>query len=362
MLLPGRVECLMGALQLLYDAEKDEYSNRRGVELRPVDFGGIDGVYELDPMHSMITLPIFKPIVDSLRRDGYEVGKDLYGAPYDWRLAGDAHLKAQNGVGGFYPNITKLIEKTVAENDMPVVLVSHSLGSILVLHYLHGAVSETWRRRHIAGWYSVNGVFGGSSMVPVAYATGSKLGLPLVPNSYFKPMEVNAASGMLMMPQRMTYQDRVVIKTPSKNYKASDWVEMLKDLNNTMMLTISHKLNRIGISPERFLRFVPGVPTHFVVSKGLQTPLRYEFDTDLVDGFAEAPSNIEYVDGDGTVTWFSLISYRQWEGTDSSDWSEEVFSNVDHRDSITNLRVADSLRNFLKRLKKKPKSGTIYTK
>ena len=43
----------------------------------------------------------------------YKLGKDVFIAPYDWRLAGDAHSKRQNGVGGYYPQLQLLIEETV---------------------------------------------------------------------------------------------------------------------------------------------------------------------------------------------------------------------------------------------------------
>lgn len=342
MLLPGSIDCLMSAFQLNYDAEKDEYSNGRGVDLRPMDFGGVDGVYELDPQHEIFTFPIFKPIIDSLKEDGYEVGKDLHGAPYDWRLAGDAHLEARNGVGGFYPNMTRLIEKTVKRNERPVILVSHSFGSNVLLHWLHTFVSDEWRRHHIAGWYSINAPWGGSSKVPAAYARGDNVGLPLAPYSYLKPMEVTHPSGMWMLPQKQVYGDQVVLRTPSKEYKASDWVELFKDLNNTMMLKIWDRFNRLGFSPEGYNRFVPGVPVHFIVSNGIQTPLRWDFDQDLVVG-----NVTEYVDGDGSVTWSALTAYRQWEGRDSTEWSEEVFPNVNHRDSVINLKLRDSLQKFI---------------
>lgn len=43
----------------------------------------------------------------------YKLGKDVFIAPYDWRLAGDAHSKRQNGVGGYYPELQLLIEEAV---------------------------------------------------------------------------------------------------------------------------------------------------------------------------------------------------------------------------------------------------------
>lgn len=64
------------------------YSNQPGVEIRPYDFGGLGGIYSIDP-----DLPnwsaTYKPIIDKLKENGYKEGEDLFGAPYDFRLAGD---------------------------------------------------------------------------------------------------------------------------------------------------------------------------------------------------------------------------------------------------------------------------------
>ena len=49
----------------------------------------------------------------SLKFLRYELGKDVFIAPYDWRLVGDAHAKRQNGVGGYYQQLQMLIESAV---------------------------------------------------------------------------------------------------------------------------------------------------------------------------------------------------------------------------------------------------------
>lgn len=358
-LLPGAKDCLMANLQLFYNAETDAYSNRRGVEVRPVDFGGLHGVYELDPIDPWITLPIFKPIIDRLKKHGYKAGKDLHGAPYDWRLAGDAHGKANNGIGGLYPNLTKLIEDTSHRNNAPVILITHSLGGVMLLHYLHTFVSDTWRKQYVAGWFSVNGVFGGTSKVARMFASGLTFGLPLIPSDYFKAMETGAPISLWMLPSPRVYGDTVVVQTPTKKYRARDWLALLKDMNNTQMVNIADKFERTGLSPDSWWnKFLPDLPTHFIVTNGFKTPLTYAFDGSFVEGFNEVPSSTEYVDGDGTVPWDSLVSYRQWEGAHpNGHWSEEVLGKVNHRNSITDDRVSSSIVKFIEGCRQRVYSG-----
>lgn len=64
------------------------YTNQPGIEIRPYDFGGLRGIYSINP-----DLPNFsatyKPIIDKLFAVGYKENVDLFGAPYDFRLAAD---------------------------------------------------------------------------------------------------------------------------------------------------------------------------------------------------------------------------------------------------------------------------------
>ena len=52
--------------------------------MRPVSFGGLRGINSDagDPEKGF-----WAPMIDALRRAGYQAGQDILGAPYDWRLA-----------------------------------------------------------------------------------------------------------------------------------------------------------------------------------------------------------------------------------------------------------------------------------
>ena len=63
------------------------YKNASGVEIRPYDFGGLGGVYDIDPGVSLTG--IYSTLIDHLKSAGYSERQDLFGAPYDFRLAAD---------------------------------------------------------------------------------------------------------------------------------------------------------------------------------------------------------------------------------------------------------------------------------
>ena len=64
------------------------YSNQTGVEVRPLDWGGLGGLEALDPGLPRLT-PLYSALAGALEGEGFVEREDLYGAPYDFRLAGD---------------------------------------------------------------------------------------------------------------------------------------------------------------------------------------------------------------------------------------------------------------------------------
>ncbi len=73
------------------------YHNQEGIQIRPYDFGGLGGIYSIDPDLPGFTAT-YKPIIDKLTEAGYKENEDLFGAPYDFRLAGDGLAQVSTAV------------------------------------------------------------------------------------------------------------------------------------------------------------------------------------------------------------------------------------------------------------------------
>lgn len=70
---------------MLYDNETNTYSNSQDIEVRVPGFGGTEDIEYLDPHRQA---PYFNTFVNYLTtNNGYERGKSIRSAPYDWRLA-----------------------------------------------------------------------------------------------------------------------------------------------------------------------------------------------------------------------------------------------------------------------------------
>jgi len=344
---PGNKACLLSRLQLTYDAAKDEYSNLPGVKLRAVDFGGVGGITELDP--GVSATKEFNAMIEHLqKKHGYEVGKNLHGAPYDFRLAGDAHTAAKNGVGGYYPQLKKLIEDTVKANGKRAVVVSHSLGCPTMLFFFRRFVSEEWRTANIEAWVALSGPWLGAARQASSYTGGDTLGLPtwLVPHDYVKPVQVNATSGVWLSPHPKGFGDVPIISTPTKNYTAAELpkvISMIGDEAGGKQTLALFAKRSIDLGD---LQGIPsGIKLHNWYSSGTKTPLGFRFDKEITQGFNRAPVETTYSDGDGTVNIQSLRMPETWEG--SSRASIKEFPSASHFAMLSDTRVFDALSELL---------------
>ena len=80
----------------------------------------------------------------------------------------------------YFRALAALVEETYAGNGgSKVVLVSHSLGSLITLRFLHGR-GQAWKDAYVAGWVSASGLWGGSAQELEVFATGSTFGISSV--------------------------------------------------------------------------------------------------------------------------------------------------------------------------------------
>eukprot|EP00747_Dinoflagellata_sp_TGD_P195105 gnl/TRDRNA2_/TRDRNA2_63283_c0_seq1.p1 gnl/TRDRNA2_/TRDRNA2_63283_c0~~gnl/TRDRNA2_/TRDRNA2_63283_c0_seq1.p1 ORF type:complete len:446 (-),score=67.18 gnl/TRDRNA2_/TRDRNA2_63283_c0_seq1:35-1336(-) len=347
-LLPEQKDCLEAALELKYDPATDSYSNHAGIQLRPIDWGGIDGVSYADPGVSYTTA--YADIIAALTQKtgpGYTVNTDLFGAPYDWRLAGDAHARVTNGVGGFYIQLKALVESAVKKNDgRPAVIISHSLGTPTIHHFFHTFVSEEWRASHIDSWIAMSGPWAGGIAQAESYLGGYTFGLPL-PHDYIRQVQVNASSGVFISPLANVFKDPI-ISTPSRNYTAADLPMIVETIGEgaggaaTAALFRNESLNLTKLQ-----RAATKVPMHVWYSYGTKTPEHFIYDEDLSLGFDKKPSKVILGDGDGVVNLLSSQQPFFWPDVPSSPVRIRNFSGISHQDMLMDKKIIAAIMEVL---------------
>lgn len=339
-LLPREKDCLLRTLTLTYDAATDSYSNLPGVEIRAHQ--DMDLLYKYE----------FGPMIDRLSTSlNYSLGTDLFIAAYDWRLAGDSHAHATNGVGGFYAELKVLIEQSVQKTGSPAVLLSHSLGCPTALYFFHSYVSEAWRATYMKGWIAVSGPWLGSTMQVNAYLGGWNLDEPswMLPHDYVKPVQVNASSGVWLSPSAMAFGDAAIVTTPSRNYTANDVQSLIsligEQAGGEQTLHLHKKLS--GLLPS--VQKPPiNVPMHNWYSTGVKTSERYEYSTEITKGFDQAPDKVHHGDGDGIVNHISAkVIETLWPKDPQHPVITQVFPGASHFGMLSDGRVLDQLVKYL---------------
>lgn len=352
-MLPAEIDCTIARLTLTYDAESDSYHNLPGVELRALGWGNgtAQGHSKKDRLYDYE----FGPMLSHLQKAmGYELGRDVFIAPYDWRLAGDAHASsAPSGVGGFYAQLQKLLEDQVQQSGRRAVLLSHSLGCPTSLYFFHNFVSEEWRSKHIEDWVALSGPWMGGATQVGAYLGGWTLGLPkwLLPHDYVKPVQVNASSGVWLTPHPRAFGNLVLASTPSRNYTAADIPGLIsvigKEAGGDQTVSLFKKLQ----NPFGDMQRPPvNVPVHNWYSTGVATAESYVYSKDITEGFNQAPKKTIFGEGDGIVNLVSLQHAElEWPTSDNQTLDTQVFPNCSHFGMLSDDRVLAALTALLSR-------------
>lgn len=209
-------------------------------------------------------------LVESLTEIGYEDGKTLFGAPYDFRygLAAQGH---PTHVGSkFLKDLKNLIEKaSISNRGKPVILVSHSLGGLFALHLLNQN-HLSWRQKFIKHFVALSAPWGGSVMEMLTFASGYTLGIPLIKPLQIREAERSWESNFWLLPNPNNFGgEKPLVVTPNATYSAHEISQFFIDIGYPQ-----------GVYPyaTRILPLIlekldaPGVPVTCIIGSGVKTP------------------------------------------------------------------------------------------
>lgn len=99
-----------------------------GVQLRVADVGGTTGMDIIGPEPVLQKYShYFHEIIEALKEIGYVEKENLFGIPYDWRMLPQE---------GFVKTAQDIVETAYRKNNRRVILVSHSLGGLMIQEFL----------------------------------------------------------------------------------------------------------------------------------------------------------------------------------------------------------------------------------
>ncbi|CAN8304108.1 unnamed protein product [Cochlearia groenlandica] len=301
-LLSPFTKCFNERMMLYYDADLDDYQNAPGVLTRVPHFGSTKSLLCLDPRLRDAT-SYMEPLVKALEKScGYVNDQTILGAPYDFRygLSGSGH--PSRVATQYLEDLKDLVEKTSGENKgKKVILLSHSLGGLFVLHFLN-RTTLSWRRKYIKHFVALATPWGGTIGQMETFASGNTLGVPFVNPLLVRPEQRSSESNQWLLPSQRVFHDRTkpLVVTPRVNYTAYDMDLFLADIGFSQGV-VPYKTRVLPLTEESV---VAGVPVTCIYGKGVDTP---EVLIYRAGGFDEKPE-IKYGDGDGTVNLASLAA------------------------------------------------------
>uniref|UniRef100_A0A914Y4V9 Lecithin:cholesterol acyltransferase n=1 Tax=Panagrolaimus superbus TaxID=310955 RepID=A0A914Y4V9_9BILA len=206
----------------------------------------------------------FAYIANTLVSWGYKRGKNLVGAPFDWR-------KSPLELLDFYATLKSLIQRVYYYNhETPVVILGHSMGNPVMNYFYHKYVDAEWKKQFIKSHISLAGAWGGSLQIVKLFASGYNM-------DYF----------------RMNF----FAITAEKNYSAHNVKEFFADIDYRV------GLEQYNLANPTLILESPGVETHCIYGSKVNTPESFTWAKGY---FPNYQPSITFGDGDGTVNIRSL--------------------------------------------------------
>lgn len=288
--------CYIQVLQVEFDENTSTFHDRKGVHVSVVDFGGFDGL-------------TFGDYMGYLDYNGYREGKNMYGAPFDWRLT-------SQGMGPFYKNLTKLIEHAYSSSGgKKVTLLAPSYGPQCILGFLQQQ-TQAWKDTYISWFVAASPVWSGSPDAYYAIASGIQLDPSWPPSlsGLVRAVTLRLPSLLWLVPQQgdddFTYNHSVpFLSTFSKNYSAWDLESFFADIGFPELVTQYKYLHSTGA----LASFDPPLVNTYV-NYGFDIPTAnlFKYDSDFKPGTVEQATSGGTTSGDSIVPLRSSLRSTLW--------------------------------------------------
>lgn len=231
--------------------------------------------------------------------------------------------------------------------ESKVTLVTHSMGSLVTLHFLTQHVSQQWKDKYIDQFISMAGVWLGAAKIVKALASGDTDGMFVFANGLLlRPDERSFPSDywLLPVPSTVWNDTTVLLSTPSKQYTAHDIPTLLADLkytNSTLMYG-----NIMEDAGPRLQS--PNVSVVCLYSSGRETELSFSYTSSGRHSYPDGQPIINYDDGDGTVNIKSLAACQAWQSQQKHPVNWKMYSKIEHFKFPRDENILDTLTELIR--------------
>lgn len=157
---------------------------------------------------------------------GWREGKNLFGAPFDWRFS-------ESGLGPYYSQLQALIEQAYhSTGGQRVHILSVSYGPGVVLAFLR-RMKQWWKDKYVAYWIADSPVWAGAPVSVYSMING----LDLDPkdkqsragDTIWRQVISHIPAPLWLSPRPVPV-DSLLVSTPEANYSYQDVPRLLRDM------------------------------------------------------------------------------------------------------------------------------------
>lgn len=329
LLLPVIIDCWIDNVRLIYNQTSHTTQFPEGVDVRVPGFGDTFSMEFLDPSKSSVG-SYLHTMVESLVSWGYERGKDVRGAPYDWR-------RAPNENGPYFLALRKMIEEMYQLYGGPVVLVAHSMGNMYMLYFLQHQPQD-WKDKYIRAFVALGPPWGGVPKTLRVLASGDNNRIPVIRSLKIRAQQRSAVSTTWLLPYSYTWSpQKVFVRTPKANYTLQDYRQFFQDIgfkDGWSMRQDTEGLVEATVPP--------GVRLHCLYGTGVPTPESFDYES-----FPDRDPKIHYGTGDGTVNLQSALHCHTWRGLQKQEVSLQALPGNEHIAMLANTTTLAYLKRVL---------------
>ena len=367
--LPVAIDCWIDNIRLEFDPIGGFVREPAGVETRVADFGSVESVRYLDLKSPQLT-EYYSDIIDHYEQLGYEANKNLFAAPYDFRLA------PQQLNDTFFVQLANLIEFAYSNTrhadtqDGPqadgqvtrlagaggggggggakkkVTLVCHSMGCTHLLLFLRHQ-SAAWRQAKIRKLIALSSPWGGAIKAVKALLVGDQFSLPIVSELKMRKLVRSFPSVAYLLPQAQVFERpdqnqadfgaQVMVQTPERTYTVGQLEALLRDTNMSLQWDWFSK-TATQIEP---LNPLPDLNVDCLHSLNIPTieTVIFRNVTDFPDGDYELVEG----DGDGTVNRKSLLVCGAWAAKLPDRVKHKIIMNTSHSGILKSKQLLEHI-------------------
>ena len=321
---PPLINCLAEYLSSEWDPVNKRITNRTNVQVHVDFFGDEKSIAYVDTgvlWHHFI--PDMANVFKRLHKEGYVNKKNLFAAPYDWRLNPHA-------MDYFYPKLRELIENAYNLNgQQKVAIFSYSAGGLATYTFLTKFVDQEWKDKYIDRVVFGDASIGGSmEAFEVMYTQEFSILPKLYQTESFKKFLHSTPTLFSHLPSSKINTEPVIYGPNGQKFYASEVPELMVKLGK---LPEEYVPILYAANPVINMDFPdPGVNSYFIYNCPLNTLKAVQIDDWSTNKYTPI-----YSKGDGTIIEDALKF-------GCSKWKSENHATVCH-----DLNIADDKYSHL---------------